>query len=47
MKSGIILVGGGMAVGNDEERMEHIKFLVHQGRDKLRGYYYPEIRIQL
>jgi perosamine synthetase len=35
--------GGGMVVGNDEKRMEHIKFLVNQARDESKGYYHPEI----
>ncbi|MCX5811402.1 MAG: aminotransferase class I/II-fold pyridoxal phosphate-dependent enzyme [Proteobacteria bacterium] len=35
--------GGGMVVGNDEKRMEHVKFLVNQARDESRGYYHPEI----
>lgn len=35
--------GGGMVVGNDQERLNHIKFLVNQGRDCARGYYHPEV----
>lgn len=35
--------GGGMVVGRDEKRLEHIKFLVNQARDEDRGYYHPEI----
>jgi len=35
--------GGGMVVGTDPKRLEHIKFLVNQGRDETRGYYHPEI----
>lgn len=35
--------GGGMVVGNDEKRLEHIKFLVNQARDEAKGYYHPEI----
>lgn len=35
--------GGGMVVGNDEKRIEHIKFLVNQARDEAKGYYHPEI----
>ena len=35
--------GGGMVVGNDIERLKHIKFLVNQARDESKGYYHPEI----
>jgi perosamine synthetase len=35
--------GGGMIVGRDAKRVEHIKFLVNQARDESRGYYHPEI----
>ncbi|UCB56983.1 MAG: aminotransferase class V-fold PLP-dependent enzyme [Candidatus Omnitrophota bacterium] len=35
--------GGGMVVGNNADRLKHIKFLVNQGQDKTKGYYYPEI----
>jgi perosamine synthetase len=35
--------GGGMLAGNDEERLDHIKFLVNQARDESRGYYHSEI----
>ena len=35
--------GGGMVVGNDEKRLEHIKFLVNQARDEAKGYYHSEI----
>ncbi len=35
--------GGGMVVGNDEERMAHIKFLVNQAREDKKGYYHPEV----
>jgi len=35
--------GGGIAVGNNVERLEHIKFLVNQSRDESKGYYHPEI----
>lgn len=35
--------GGGMVVGDDENRLDHIKFLVNQARDESRGYYHPEI----
>ncbi|MEW5768587.1 MAG: LegC family aminotransferase [bacterium] len=35
--------GGGMVVGNNVERLEHIKFLVNQARDEAGGYYHPEI----
>ena len=35
--------GGGMIVGDDSDRLEHIKFLVNQARDESRGYYHPEI----
>jgi perosamine synthetase len=32
-----------MVVGNYVKRLEHIKFLVNQGRDESKGYYHPEI----
>lgn len=35
--------GGGMVVGNDRNRIEHIKFLVNQGRAASESYYHPEI----
>jgi perosamine synthetase len=35
--------GGGMVVGKDIKRLEHIKFLVNQARDESNGYYHPEI----
>ena len=35
--------GGGMVVGNNEKRLNHIKFLVNQARDESRDYFYPEI----
>lgn len=35
--------GGGMVVGNNRRRMEHIKFLVNQARDEVKGYYHPEV----
>jgi len=35
--------GGGMIVGRNKERLEHIKFLVNQARDESKGYYHPEI----
>jgi perosamine synthetase len=35
--------GGGMIAGNDDERLEHVKFLVNQARDESKGYYHPEI----
>ena len=35
--------GGGMVVGNDSRKLEHIKFLVNQARDESKGYYHPEI----
>ncbi len=35
--------GGGMVVGHDGKRLEHIKFLVNQARDESRGYYHPEV----
>ena len=35
--------GGGMIVGKDSKRLEHIKFLVNQGRDETRGYFHPEV----
>jgi len=35
--------GGGMIVSNNQEKAEHIKFLVNQARDASKGYYHPEI----
>ena len=35
--------GGGMVVGSDLKRLEHIKFLANQARDESKGYYHPEI----
>lgn len=35
--------GGGMIVGSDNKRMEHVKFLVNQARDEQKGYYHPEL----
>ena len=35
--------GGGMIVTNDEEKGNHIKFLVNQARDCSKGYYHPEM----
>lgn len=35
--------GGGMVVGNNTEKLEHIKFLINQARDRSKGYYHPEI----
>src|SRR3989338_7221549 len=35
--------GGGMVVGPDKNRLEHIKFLVNQARDESKGYYHSEI----
>jgi len=36
--------GGGMIVGKDEKRLEHIKFLSNQARGELDGaYYHPEV----
>jgi len=35
--------GGGMVVGPDKDRLEHIKFLVNQARDNSKGYYHPEV----
>lgn len=35
--------GGGLVVGNNKQRIEHIKFLVNQARDEVRGYYHPEL----
>jgi len=35
--------GGGMIVTNDEEKADHLKFLVNQARDESKGYYHPEI----
>ena len=35
--------GGGMVIGKDQARLAHIKFLVNQARDGMRGYYHPEV----
>lgn len=35
--------GGGMVVGSDRLRLEHIKFLVNQARDESQGYFHPEV----
>lgn len=35
--------GGGMIVGKDKKRIEHIRFLANQARDTNKEYYYPEI----
>lgn len=35
--------GGGMVIGADTERLEHIKFLANQARDASKGYYHPEV----
>ena len=35
--------GGGMVLGSNEERVEHIKFLVNQAREEEKGYYHPEV----
>jgi perosamine synthetase len=35
--------GGGMVVGCDSRRLEHIKFLVNQARDESQGYFHPEV----
>lgn len=35
--------GGGMVVGKNEDRLDHIKFLVNQARDDSEGYYHPEV----
>lgn len=35
--------GGGMVVGNNEKRLDHIKFLVNQAIDEPKGYSYPKI----
>lgn len=35
--------GGGMVVGKDSKRLEHIKFLVNQARDESQGYFHPEV----
>lgn len=39
----ITTAGGGMVIGKDSRRIEHIRFLVNQGRDESRGYFHPEI----
>lgn len=35
--------GGGMVVGKNMQKLEHIKFLVNQARDGVNEYYHPEI----
>lgn len=35
--------GGGMVVGNDIKRIEHIKFLINQAKDESSGCFHPEI----
>ena len=35
--------GGGMIVGSDQQKLNHIKFLVNQARDETKGYYHPEV----
>ncbi len=35
--------GGGMVIGADPERLQHVKFLVNQARDESLGYYHPEV----
>lgn len=35
--------GGGMVVGRDVKKMEHIKFLVNQAKDGTNSMYHPEI----
>jgi len=35
--------GGGMVVGKEMKRLDHIKFLVNQAREESQGYYHPEI----
>ena len=35
--------GGGMIVTNDDEKADHLKFLVNQARDSSKGDYHPEI----
>lgn len=35
--------GGGMILGKDEGRIQHIKFLVNQAREQEKGYYHPEV----
>ena len=35
--------GGGMVVGRNPERMEHIRFLVNQAREASKGYFHEEL----
>ena len=35
--------GGGLIVGDDLKRLEHVKFLVNQARDVSKGYFHPEL----
>ncbi len=35
--------GGGMIVGHDTKKAEHIRFLVNQAKDKVNSRYHPEI----
>lgn len=34
---------GGMVVGNDQKKMEHIKYLVNQAKDATGGYFHSEV----
>lgn len=34
--------GGGMVLGSNEERLDHLKFLVNQARDEEKGYFHSE-----
>jgi len=35
--------GGGLVIGKDGARLDHIKFLINQARDNSGAYYHPEI----
>lgn len=35
--------GGGLVVGPEPRRVEHIRFLANQARDSARGYFHPEV----
>ncbi len=35
--------GGGMVVGGNPKRLEHIRFLINQARDVSKGFYHPEV----
>ena len=34
---------GGMIIGSNEKRVNHVRFLINQARDEQKGYFHPEI----